>query len=116
MEDFPAQLTQIINTIDSAVLILTVKVFLAILLGIILKNIAQNIFSYFDFRSNKYVCIGRKVVVDSFEGVITSITPRFVIIENKEQSLLLPTTKWREYNWKFYHNIDRQDSITLSHF
>ena len=103
--DFSQQLTQIINTFNSAVLILSLKVLLAVLIGISLKNIAETIFAYFDFRSNKYVCIGRRVQINGFEGVITSITPRFIVIENNEQSLLLPIVKWKDYHWKFFHNV-----------
>jgi len=116
MGDFSSQLVQIVDAIDSTILWLSLKIFLAVLLGLFLKNMAQSIFAYLDFRSNKYVCVGRKVLVNNFEGVITSITFKFIIIENKEQSLLLPTTRWKEYDWKFFHNISREDSITLSYF
>jgi len=111
-----SQITQILNSIDSAVLILTIKIILILFLGLVFKSIAESIFAYFEFRSNKFVCIGRKVSVNGFEGVITYISPRFIIIENKDQSLLLPIVRWKYYNWKFFHNIDRKDSITHSYF
>ena len=99
------QIAQIINSLDSAVLILSIKIILILFLCLLFKSIAETIFAYFEFRSNKYVCVGRKVQVNDFEGVITNITLRFVIIENDKQSLLLPIVRWRYYNWRFFRNV-----------
>ena len=110
------QISQIVNSLDSAILILAIKIIVVLFLGLVFKGIAESIFAYFEFRSNKFVCLGRKVSVNGFEGVITYISPRFVIIENKEQSMLLPTVRWKYYNWKFFHNIDRNNSVTMSYF
>ena len=111
-----SQINQIINSLDSAVLVIAIKIILVLFLGLVFKGVAESIFAYFEFRSNKFVCLGRKVSVNGFEGVITYISPRFVIIENKEQSMLLPTVRWKYYNWKFFHNIDGKDSITMNFF
>ena|GEM_PF-2635977 len=105
------QINQIVNSLDSAILFLTIKIILILFICLVFKTLTENIFAYFEFRSNKYVCLGRKVTVNEFEGVITSISPRFIIIENKEQSLLLPTVRWKFYDWTFFHNIGRKNSI-----
>jgi len=96
---------KLINLIDAKILILLIKIFAAGLVCLVLKNVAESIYAYFEFRSNKYVCIGRKVDVDGFQGVIVDISPRFIIVTNNKETKLIVTSLWKTHNWSFHNNI-----------
>ena len=110
------QINQLLSLIDSKILILSFKFILVLFIVLLFRSIAESLFSYLDFRSNQFVCIGRKVEVNGFEGVIVSITPRFIIIKSKDRTLLLITSRWRDYTWKFHMNGDDSDLASLSFF
>ena len=112
MESLSPDLLKVISLIDAKILILLLKIFVAGLVCIMLKNIAENIYSYFEFRSNKYVCIGRKVDVDGFQGVIVDISPRFIIVANNKETKLIVTSLWKNHNWSFHNNIMSRNNNT----
>jgi len=105
VESLSPDVLKVINLIDTKILILLLKIFIAGLICLVLKNIAESVYSYFEFRSNKYVCIGRKVNVDGFQGVIVDISPRFIIVANSKETRLIVTSLWKSYNWSFHNNI-----------
>jgi len=108
VETLSPDILKVINFIDAKILILLIKIFVAGLLCLVLKNVAESIYSYFEFRSNRYVCIGRKVDVDGFQGVIVDISPRFIIISNNKETKLIVTSLWKAHNWSFHNNITSQ--------
>jgi hypothetical protein len=75
------------------------KLFIASLFLLSLRNKAYMIIDYFIFRSNKYLSIGSNVVVDGFEGIITKISLSEVIIENNNQIYIIPMTETKRNRW-----------------
>jgi len=105
MSSLNSDILTLINLIDAKIVALLIKIFVAGLIYIILKNIAESVYAYFEFRSNRYVCIGRQVDVDGFQGVIVDISPRFIIVSNNKETKLIVTSLWKTHNWSFHNNI-----------
>ena len=99
------QLQEILNHLDSKILFLVLQIILLYFIATFIKDFVQTLVDYIEFRSNPYVCIGRKVSIDGFEGIIASIGFRFIVIKNDEQSLLIPVIRWKSYDWKFHRNV-----------
>jgi len=94
-----------INTLSSFIDVRLFYLLFQILFGIFILTFSRDIINTFIgfimFKSNKYVCIGRKVIVNDFKGHITHIGFQFIVIKNGQQVYLVQTSRWRFEKWKF---------------
>ena len=95
------QIQELIKQLDGKILVLVLQIIAICFIAGLIRDFVQALIGYIEFKSNPYVCIGRRVIVNNFEGIIKSIGIRFIVIENSERTLLIQTSKWKDYEWSF---------------
>ena len=95
------QIQQLIKQVDGKILILVLQIIAICFVAGLIRDFVQALIGYIEFKSNPYVCIGRRVIVNDFEGIIERIGIRFIVIKNNKRTLLVQTSKWKDYEWSF---------------
>jgi len=95
------QIQEVIKQLDTKVLVLVLQIIAVCFVAGLIRDFVQALIGYIEFKSNPYVCLGRRVIVNNFEGIIDHIGVRFIVIKNNERTLLIQTSRWKEYEWSF---------------
>ena len=100
----------IIDTIDSIDWMLVFKLSIAAIIVLVMKKYYDNISSYLMFRANKDLGKNVKILVNGREGFITHYTWRFIYVTllDTGNEMVIPITKWTNYNWEIYKNGKRK--------
>lgn len=101
----PQTFEMILDKIDITIYYIILKVAIAYFVFIMLKTFIENITSYFLFRGNPYVSIGRKVIVDGIEGIISKISVGYITISNDKLEYIIRINRWRYSRWLFLKDI-----------
>ena len=86
-------------------------IIIALLVASVMKEIATDIAGFVSFKANYYVCIGRHVIVNGFEGNIMKIGVKFIVIKNKERTYIIQTSRWKFAKWEFSEGINEQEVL-----
>jgi hypothetical protein len=96
-----ANIEMIFSYIDTKLFYILFQIITSIFIISLIREMMNIFISFLMFKSNKYVCIGRKVIVNGFKGYITHIGFQFIIVRNEKKTYLIQTTRWRYEKWEF---------------
>ncbi len=68
---------------------------------IAIKDFLITILTYFKFRSNEYIAIGKLVQVNGFDGRIKDIGFSYIVLEGEEGYYRIPMIRWQYEKWIF---------------
>lgn len=102
----PEQVNQLFSYIDTNIIYFLMKICIGLFIFSLLKEFVKSVVFFVLFKSNKYVCIGRRVIVNDFRGFITNIGVNFIVIKNHERVYLIQTSRWQFASWQFEEVVD----------
>ena len=100
------QINLLFAEFNSDIFVLIFKILFIGTTFLIFKNFMENVVGYITFRSNSYVCLNKRIIIDDFEGIIKKVGFKFIVVEGKEQILIVKTSHWKERRIRFYININ----------
>ena len=93
-------ITDMLNSIGPDLYWLAFKLGIAAIIIIVLKNIFENVASYYMFRWNKYLGNGVRVNINGHEGVIDNYDRSSIYIKIEGGDfLIVPVSRWRLQKW-----------------
>lgn len=101
----PDQLNEMFSYVDANIFYFFIKILIGLLVVSLIRELIKNIVSYISFKTNVYVCVGRKVIVNGFNGNIVKIGLNFIVIKNTEKTYLVQTSRWQFAKWEFEEGI-----------
>ncbi|MCK5017245.1 MAG: mechanosensitive ion channel [Candidatus Peribacteraceae bacterium] len=69
---------------------------------LILKNIMEGVASYIMFRLDNSICMGTKVQIGGFEGIVTHGNIFFISIKTEDGIAHIPTSSWKKQGYKVF--------------
>ena len=96
--------SEVVKIIESGVWPIIFKVILVLIVFNMLKSISSKITGYITFKLNPYSALGRRVVVDDFEGHISRISLTTIMVENEDQHYTIDTSRWKWSSWTYFKN------------
>lgn len=96
----------IFDTITHIPWLLLLQLSVVGIVTLVLKRYYDNIASYLMFRANRDLGKNVKIKVNGQTGYIVHYTWRFIYVklEESENELIIPITRWTVYNWEIIKN------------
>ncbi|MCK5021281.1 MAG: mechanosensitive ion channel [Candidatus Peribacteraceae bacterium] len=78
-----------------------------IIVGVVLmliKNLIEGVSSYIMFRLDNSICMGTRVQIGGYEGIVTKGNIFFISIKTEDGIAHVPTATWRKQGYKVFCN------------